>query len=125
MKLTAAEKRQFTIFGKLKIEKKQLEEKIAAMQEKFIEKYGADNLPTDIPVGRGKKLCASKQDTWSKPSNEAALEVLGKAAFLQHASITKTQVQKAGGLSAVEELMERGEITLVKSTPYYQVKAKC
>lgn len=123
--MTAAEKRQFTRLANLKVQAKEIEEKIKTLQDTLIDKYGAFSMPTNIDVGKKRKLCAGMRETWSKPSNDAVLEVLGKAAFLKYASITKAQVNKAGGEAAVNELMDRGEIVLTKSTPFYSVKAKC
>lgn len=117
-------KANFTKLGQFKVQAKNLEEKISALQKKIFDELGAD-APKQFELATGNLLCKGKRTNYSKPSNDAALEVIGKAAFLKHASITKTAVEKAGGEAAVDELVEREEIKITSVSEYYSLKGKC
>lgn len=122
--LTPAMKANFTKLGQFKVQAKNLDEKISALQKKIFDALGKD-APKKYELATGNLLCKGSRTNYSKPSNDAALEVIGKAAFLKHASITKTAINTAGGEAAVSELTERGEIKVTSVSEYYSLKGKC
>ena len=121
--LTPAQKGKYTRLANLKKEIKKLEE-----ESKGVQTWIFENVQEPVSVftlAPKEHLCLSTRENWATPDNDAVINVIGMEMFLKYASITKAKIAKAGGDTAVSDLVNKGELEVKSVTQFYTLKAKC
>lgn len=120
--LSSNQKKMFTILAKYKREEKAAKAKATKQLERIIKEFGEDNLPKRFDLRGDEKLIRTIRDNWSTPNSDKVLDLIGKAAFLKHACMTKAKVEAAGGTVAVDKLVRDGDLKLTSTSRYYTLK---
>ena len=67
-------------------------------------------------------LGLNHRDNWSKADNHNVINAVGLAAFLEQATITKTGIEKAGGVKAVRDMVAKGQLEIKSTSRYYTLR---
>lgn len=114
-----AKTRDYEVLANLKIQKKELEDKIKAKEQQILASNPADKIETKKGI-----LTLTKRENYSVTSNKILIAdgVLTEQDIIEHAKISPSQVKKLAGSKIFEQLIEEGFITLGSTSVFYTLK---
>lgn len=114
------DKKKLDKLAELKAQIQILEEEAKAIQTYLIDTY-KDALPKKHTTAEG-TLTLTTRKNYSKPDNNKVITVIGLDPFIQNATISVTNIKKAGGELALNKLIAQGDMEALEPTVYYQLK---